>query len=150
MHFLLCGWFSEQVTKVFVYFSQVCHKFVMEVSLNRWGGSSSMSSLMNKQTNCPTILGSWCVWDGTKTLLIQKPGDESLQNAYYNGWLHSHLVSSVYVFVPSGSILACSWYDTSSLHVSYIVEYSGLYSSSQRVQVTARGKFMVNSAVHFP
>jgi hypothetical protein len=29
--------------------------------------------------------------DGLK-LQIQKSGDEAMQNAYYNGWLHDHLV----------------------------------------------------------
>jgi hypothetical protein len=45
--------------------------------------------------------------DGLK-LQIQKSGDEAMQNAYYNGWLHDHLVGSVFLFAPSGLIAACT------------------------------------------
>ncbi len=50
--------------------------------------------------NFPALDGSWCVMDGLK-ILIQKPGDESIQNANYNGWLHDHFVGCVFAFVPS-------------------------------------------------
>jgi hypothetical protein len=32
-------------------------------------------------------------------LQIQKSGDEAIQNAYYNGWLHDHLVVSVFILL---------------------------------------------------
>jgi hypothetical protein len=59
---------------------------------------------------------TWCVLDGLK-IPSQKSGDEATQNAYYNGWLHSHLVGCIFVFAPSGVIVACilnapgSWHD---------------------------------------
>ena len=46
--------------------------------------------------NFPALDGSWCIMDGLK-IPIQKPGDESTQNAYYNGWLHNHFVGSVFL-----------------------------------------------------
>jgi hypothetical protein len=48
-------------------------------------------------TNFPALKGSWCIIDGL-TIQIEKSGDESTQNAYYNGWLHDHLVS-VFLFL---------------------------------------------------
>ena len=57
------------------------------------------------RVNFPALDGAWSVMDGLK-LLIQKPGEEAIQNGYYNGWLHDHFVSCVYVFVPSGHIVA--------------------------------------------
>ncbi len=44
--------------------------------------------------------------DGLK-LQIQKSGDKAIQNAYYIGCLHDHLVGSVFIFSPSGLIVAC-------------------------------------------
>jgi hypothetical protein len=58
--------------------------------------------------NFPALNGCWCVMDGLK-IPIQKSGDESTQNAYYNGWLHSHFVGCVFVFAPSGVIVACTF-----------------------------------------
>ncbi len=34
--------------------------------------------------NFPDLNGVWCVMDGLK-IPIQKPADEAMQNAYYNG-----------------------------------------------------------------
>jgi hypothetical protein len=34
--------------------------------------------------NYPALDGTWCIMDGLK-LLIQKPGDDAIQNGYYNG-----------------------------------------------------------------
>jgi hypothetical protein len=42
-------------------------------------------------THFPVLNGAWCVVDGLK-IPIQKSGDEEIQNAYYNGLLHSHFV----------------------------------------------------------
>jgi hypothetical protein len=47
-------------------------------------------------SNFPALDGAWCVMDGLK-LPIQKSGDESSQNAYYNGWLHSHFVGCMFL-----------------------------------------------------
>jgi hypothetical protein len=67
--------------------------------------------------NYPALQGAWCVMDGLK-IQIEKSGDDSKQNAFYNGWLHDHFVGCVYVFAPSGVVVACvvnalgSWHDS--------------------------------------
>jgi hypothetical protein len=48
-------------------------------------------------SNLPVLDGTWCVIDGLK-IKVQKSGDEEIQNAYYNGWLHSHFVGCIFVF----------------------------------------------------
>ncbi len=45
---------------------------------------------------------------GQAKIQIEKSGDESMQNAFYNGWLHDHFVGCVFVFVPSGIVVACA------------------------------------------
>jgi hypothetical protein len=55
--------------------------------------------------NYSDLDGVWCVMDGLK-LLIEKPYDELMQNAFYNGWLHEHFVGCLFVFVPSGKIVS--------------------------------------------
>jgi len=77
---------------------------------------------------------------------IQKSGDEATQNAYYNGWLHSHFIGCIFVIAPSGVIIACilnapgSWYD------SYIAENGGLYDKLKSVHETTGGIAVVDSA----
>jgi hypothetical protein len=95
--------------------------------------------------NYPALAGSWCVMDGLK-LYIQKSGDETIQNAYYNGWLHDHLVGSVFIFVPSGLIVACTLNAPGSWHDSTIAQNGGLYNDLQTVYDATGGKCVADSA----
>jgi len=51
-------------------------------------------------------------------LPLQKSASPEFENATYNGWLHSHFISNVFVFAPTGEILSCklngpgSWNDS--------------------------------------
>jgi hypothetical protein len=90
------------------------------------------------QDNFPDLSGVWCVMDGLK-IPIQKAGDEETQNAYYNGWLHGHFVSCVYVFVPSGFIVACTLNAPGLWHDSVIVENGGLYEMLREVHPNTGG-----------
>jgi hypothetical protein len=89
--------------------------------------------------NYPALTGTWCVIDRLK-LQILKPGDEAFQNAYYNGWLHDHLVGSVFVFAPSGLIVACTVKTPGSWHDSTVVENGGLYLNLKTVHDATSGK----------
>jgi hypothetical protein len=40
-----------------------------------------------------------------KNYRVQKPGDAELQNAQYNGWLHTTLVTGVMCFGADGTII---------------------------------------------
>jgi hypothetical protein len=85
------------------------------------------------------------VVDGLKTK-IQKSGDEEIQNAYYNGWLHSHFVGCISVFAPSRVIVSCIVNALGSWHDSYIVENGGLYETLRDVYATCGGIAVVDSA----
>jgi hypothetical protein len=87
--------------------------------------------------NYPALQGAWCVMDGLK-LLIQKSGDQSTQNVYYNGWLHDHFVGSVLAFVPSGKIVLCCLNAPGSWHDSFIAENGGIYNKLGRNSCTNR------------
>jgi len=95
--------------------------------------------------NYPALDGAWCVMDGLK-LLIQKPGDDVVQNGYYNGWLHDHFVSCVYVFVPSGHIVVQSLNNPGSWHDSLCALNGNLYGTLAEVYESDGGKCVVDSA----
>jgi hypothetical protein len=96
-------------------------------------------------SNFPVLDGTWCVVDGLK-IPIQKSGDEATQNAYYNGWLHSHFVGCIFVFAPSGVIVSCIVNALGSWHDSYIAENGGLYDTLRDVYATCGGIAVVDSA----
>ena len=54
-----------------------------------------MGKLVEKKH--PLIKGRWCFIDG-KNLPVQKPTAVDLQNAMYNGWLHSTLITGCIAF----------------------------------------------------
>ena len=45
----------------------------------------------------PLLLGRWGFVDG-KNYRVQTPGADDVQNAFYNGWLHAHLVTGCLCF----------------------------------------------------
>lgn len=55
------------------------------------------------QERHPLLRGAFGFIDGLN-LPVQAHGDDTIENATYNGWLHSHYVSNVLVFSPEGKI----------------------------------------------
>jgi len=92
----------------------------------------------------PVLNCTWCVVDGLK-IPIQKSGDEATQNTYYNGWLHSRFVGGIFVFAPSGVIVACILNAPGSWHDSYIAENGRLYNKLKSVHETTGGIEVVDS-----
>ena len=45
----------------------------------------------------------WATMDGIK-LTLQQSGTDVIQDAFYNGWMHDHYVTSVVCFCPNGII----------------------------------------------
>ncbi len=45
----------------------------------------------------------WGAMDGVK-LLLEKSGDDTMQNNFFNGWTHDHYVSNLFLFAPDGLI----------------------------------------------
>ncbi len=95
--------------------------------------------------NFPDLQGVWCVMDGLK-IPIQKPADDEMQNAYYNGWLHDHFVGCVFAFAPSGVVVTCTVNAPGSWHDSFIAENGGIYAKLESVFATTGGKAAVDSA----
>ncbi len=89
--------------------------------------------------------GTWCFVVGLK-IPIQKSGDEETQNAYYNGWLHSHFVGCIFAFAQYGVIVSCTLNAHGSWHNSYIAENGGLYTKSKSVYDSIGGIVVVVSA----
>jgi hypothetical protein len=61
----------------------------------------------------PLLTGAFGTMDGLN-LPVQKSADEEIENSTYNGWLHSHFVSSVLAFSASGTcqVAHCSIHTT--------------------------------------
>jgi hypothetical protein len=68
------------------------------------------------------------------------------QNAYYKGWLHDHFVNVVFVFAPSGTIVACTLNAPGSWHDSFIAQNGGLYDKLDEVFESTGGKCVVDAA----
>ena len=49
----------------------------------------------------PCLMGAFGSIDGLK-LPVQMSSNEMVENATYNGWLHEHFISNVFVFSPKG------------------------------------------------
>jgi len=64
----------------------------------RWPSLDQQVSWAQRvQAKHPLVTGRWGFIDG-KNLRVQKPSDAELQNAMYNGWLHSTLVTGTICF----------------------------------------------------
>jgi hypothetical protein len=94
----------------------------------------------------PALNSTWCVVDGLK-IPIQNSGDEEIQNAFYNGWLHCHFIGCIFAFAPSGLIDACTLNAQGSWHDSIITKSGGLYSKLQIIHKHTGGITVVDSAL---
>ncbi|KAI0917424.1 hypothetical protein AcW1_007380 [Taiwanofungus camphoratus] len=68
------------------------------------------------QARHPLLNGAFGGIDGLN-LPVQTADDPMIENATFNGWLHTHCTSGVFVFSPKGLIISCnlnapgSWHD---------------------------------------
>ncbi len=93
----------------------------------------------------PALDGVWCVLDGLK-VPIERPGDYRTQNAYYNGWLHGHYIGCIFVFAPTGLVVAASVNNPGSWHDSFIAENSGTYNKLEDAFLLTGGICVVDAA----
>ena len=80
----------------------------------------------------PPLAGTWCCMDGLK-LTLERSGDSTIQNNYYNGWTHDHYMSAVFVFCPDGTIPICCYNVPGSIHDSTIARIGGIYEKLEDV-----------------
>jgi hypothetical protein len=95
-------------------------------------------------TNYPALEGVWCIMDGLK-IQIEKSGDDSTQNACYNGWLLDHFVGCVFIFAPSGIVVTCAVNAADSWHNSEIAVNGKLYEKLKAVYDSSSGITVVDS-----
>jgi hypothetical protein len=79
-------------------------------------------------------------------LQLQNPGDDSVQNYFYNGWTIDHYMSDLFAFAPDGTILACVLDAPGSLHDSTVADFVGLDTLLTDVYDHNGGKVVMGSA----
>ena len=65
---------------------------------------------------------------------------------FYNGWTHDHYVGNVFVFAPSGVIIACALNAPGSMHDSVIADWGVIYPKLETVYSQCGGRCVVDSA----
>lgn len=74
----------------------------------------------------------FCVADVLE-LTLEQSGKFVIQKLLYFGWTHDHYVGNVFVFAPSGLIIACALNAPGSMHDSVIADWSGIYMKLETV-----------------
>ncbi|KDN40849.1 hypothetical protein RSAG8_07867, partial [Rhizoctonia solani AG-8 WAC10335] len=74
--------------------------------------------ITNRHDDAEYLDGAFGFMDGLNLPVQTSFIDPKLQEAYFNGWLHAHVVGNVLVFAPDGTIIAArintpgSWHDS--------------------------------------
>lgn len=85
--------------------------------------SEQIDMAIKVETKEPIVKGRWGFIDG-KNYKVQEPTNAEKQNAMYNGWLHSVLITGVVCFAANGLIIWAkinvygSWNDGIYLYIS--------------------------------
>jgi DDE superfamily endonuclease len=87
----------------------------------------------------------YCFVDRLK-LRLEKPGSETVQNAFYNGWMHSHYVGNLFAFGPDGKILFAVVNAPGTLHDSTLADMGGFYEMVDEIYARTGGKIVADSA----
>ena len=93
----------------------------------------------------PILENVYSVADVVK-LMLEQPGDVSIQNRYYNGWTHDHYVTNVIVFSPNVRVIACALNAPGCLHDSTVAGYSDMYEKLEQMYEITGGRCIVDSA----
>jgi hypothetical protein len=87
----------------------------------------------------------WGTCDGLN-LCFERSISQWIQQMSYNGWLHGHYISNVFVFAVDGTIRICGLNAPGTMHDSTIADYTGVYDKLERVYEAAGGRVIVDSA----
>jgi hypothetical protein len=93
----------------------------------------------------PVLQDVFCVGDGLK-LTIQKPGDQTIQSRFYNGWTHGHYITNLFIFAPDGLIIFCVINAPGSVHDSTLAEWGDFYTIMDSIYDDCAGKCCMDSA----
>lgn len=87
----------------------------------------------------------YCVADGLK-LHLEQTSDCVIQSMFYNGWTHDHYVGNIFVFAPSGVIIACAYNAPGCFHDSQVAECGKVYAKLETCFGATGGCCVVDSA----
>jgi DDE superfamily endonuclease len=87
----------------------------------------------------------YCTMDGLK-IHFQSCNGLTKQSMYYNGWVHGHYISNLFVFSIEGRIIACCLNIPGSVHDSTIAQWSGIYDKLEEKYNETGGVCCVDSA----
>jgi DDE superfamily endonuclease len=87
----------------------------------------------------------YCTADGLK-IHFQSCSGLTKQSMYYNGWVHGHFISNLFVFSIEGRIIACCLNIPGSVHDSTIANWSGIYNKLEQKYIETGGICCVDSA----
>lgn len=93
----------------------------------------------------PELSDVWASMDGLKTS-IQQAGSTTQQSYFYNGWKHSHFVTSVFCFCPDGTIPIAHMNLPGSTHDSTVADWGRIYDKLQSVHAETGAITAVDSA----
>lgn len=93
----------------------------------------------------PVLQNVFCVADGLK-IQLQQGGDPRVQSRFYNGWMHSHYVTNLFVFGPDGLILASVINAPGSVHDSMLADWGNIYDSLYEIHEETGGRCVMDSA----
>jgi hypothetical protein len=93
----------------------------------------------------PRLGDVWATCDGL-FLRFERSISQRIQWMFYNGWLHGHFISNVFVFAVDGTIRICGLNAPGSMHDSTIADCTGVYDKLERVYEATGGKVIVESA----
>jgi hypothetical protein len=93
----------------------------------------------------PSLPEVWGTLDGLN-LNIQSTKDDKVHSIFYNGWIHGHYVSSVFVFRMDGTIRICGVNAPGTMHDSTLANYGTVYEKLEAVFDETGGKVVVDSA----
>jgi DDE superfamily endonuclease len=76
----------------------------------------------------PLLVDVWGSMDGLK-IPIEEPWGDELQGRFYNGWLHGHFLTNLFLFTPDGRIRMCVINAPGSMHDSQLAMQFGVYNT---------------------
>jgi DDE superfamily endonuclease len=92
-----------------------------------------------------TLKDVYCTCDGLK-LRFQRQSGLDEQSMFYNGWVHGHYVTNLFVFSADGRIIATVLNAPGSLHDSTLASWGGVYDKLQSTYLETGGVCCVDSA----
>ena len=92
-----------------------------------------------------TLPDVFCVADGLK-LPFQTCDDLHEQSRYYNGWLHGHYVTNLFVFGADGKIINAVTNVPGSVHDSTLAVWGGTYKKLEAIYSRTKAVCCVDSA----